>query len=419
LQQGQPFINTSDVGYNSPVYQSSASDPLVTVTNTAGGGGVAATWQVHIPVDTQAAIGGDAGLTIDDTATGTWYSLNGFNRTSDTTATIANGSAVPDNGSGFTDQGNGDFVNMGTLTEEDLQSGTIDHTLGIAIPTTMLHSYDSSTPYVLAPNAWPQTQEDGFAISGNGGPVYTGTVDYGVTVGIPAGTPEPADVAANAGADMLWTALTDHGAMIGNSGGSGNEIVFTADQNVNQSDPLVQGMEQYGNEIFQHVEILANQGPNSVNGGGTPIVPLDPPLSDGGITMSQGGLSFTDTGTTSTSTTGGGLSATVTGGTNTSGGLVTSTNPVAGAGTGTSSGTTAATPATPATTTDPQIAILEQELQGLEAVVETLIQGLTQAIAAMAGTGGGAFTTNTGTGMGTGGALAGATTGHTHHHRHG
>src|SRR5262249_40370354 len=40
------------------------------------------------------------------------------------------------------------------------------------------------------------------------------------------------------------------------------------------------GMERYGSEIMAQVQILANQGPNSINGGGTPIVPLDPPLSD-------------------------------------------------------------------------------------------------------------------------------------------
>ncbi len=37
---------------------------------------------------------------------------------------------------------------------------------------------------------------------------------------------------------------------------------------------------QYGSKIMAQTEILANQGPNSVNGGGTPIVPLDPAPSD-------------------------------------------------------------------------------------------------------------------------------------------
>ena len=101
-----------------------------------------------------------------------------------------------------------------------------------------------------------------------------------MTMGIPATAVEPADVKANAGANMLWQALQDHGAMIRDSGGSGNNVAFQTDQNVNPNDPLIQGMEQYGSEIMAQVQILANQGPNSINGGGTPIVPLDPPPSD-------------------------------------------------------------------------------------------------------------------------------------------
>ncbi len=99
-------------------------------------------------------------------------------------------------------------------------------------------------------------------------------------MGIPANAVEPADVKANAGANMLWQALQDHGAMIRDSGGPGNNVAFQTDQNVNPADPLIQGMEEYGSQIMAQVEILTNQGPNSINGGGTPIVPLDPPPSD-------------------------------------------------------------------------------------------------------------------------------------------
>jgi hypothetical protein len=49
---------------------------------------------------------------------------------------------------------------------------------------------------------------------------------------------------------------------------------------VNPNDPLIQGMIQYGAQIMAQVEILANQGPNSINGGGTPIVPLNPNPND-------------------------------------------------------------------------------------------------------------------------------------------
>jgi hypothetical protein len=69
--------------------------------------------------------------------------------------------------------------------------------------------------------------------------------------------------------------------MIRDTTGTDNsgELTFQTDQNVNPNDPLLQGMQQYGNEIMSYTQILANQGPNSINGGGTPIVPLDPAVS--------------------------------------------------------------------------------------------------------------------------------------------
>ena len=186
----------------------------------------------------------------------------------------SSGSAEPDYDSGITFNNSNQDEGVGTLRESDLQAGTINHMLRINVPDDMLKSVTSS-PTQLAANAWPQTEEDHF-----GPTIYTGTVPYGITMGIPANAVEPANVKANAGANMLWQELRNHGAMIRDSGGSGNNVAFQTDQNVNPSDPLIDTMEQFGSEIMAQVQILANQGPNSINGGGTPIVPLDPPLSD-------------------------------------------------------------------------------------------------------------------------------------------
>lgn len=284
LAAGQPFVNTTESGWNANLYKGDGSDPLVTVTVSGAAGGPAGTYQIHIPAGAVPAGGTDHMLAIDDTSTHTWYALGGFDFTGPNTATASQGSAEPDydNGLGGNSQNSNWDNEVGVITEHDLQSGVIDHMLNVALPTTMLHSYSSTSTDVLAPNAWPQSSEDGFALNGNGGPAYSGTVDYGITMGIPVGTPEPAAVAANPGAHMLWTALMDHGGMVRNSGGGGNEIVLTATQDVDPNDPLIQGINDpnLGQQIFQHVRILANQGPNSINGGGTPIIALDPPLSD-------------------------------------------------------------------------------------------------------------------------------------------
>jgi len=252
---------------------------LVTVTNTAAAGGTPGTFQVHIPIGAVPAPGSDATLSVDDTSTGTWYSFGGFQWTSATTATVSQGSAESDSGSGIAYQNSNFDQGVGTLRESDLQAGTIDHMLRMELPPDMLMSYSQTSTNVLAPYAWPQTAEDGFAINGNGGPAYSGTVPYGVTIGIAASVIEPADIAANAGANMLWKALQDHGAMVRDSGGAGNTVIFQADQNVSGNDPLIQAMEQFSSEIMASTSILTNQGPNSINGGGTPIVPLDPATS--------------------------------------------------------------------------------------------------------------------------------------------
>jgi hypothetical protein len=271
------YINT--VGnYNENIYTSNANDPLVTITNDAASGGEPSTFQVHIPVGAVAAGGNDKTFTVYDTATNTWNSFGGFNWTSENTATVSQGSNEPFNGSGLTQDHSNWDEGVGTLTQNDLQAGTIDHMLRMEVPMSMLYSYDKNNTNNLAPFAYPQTQEDGFANNGDGGPIYSGTIPYGVTIGIPQGTPEPADVAANPGAHMLWTALQTHGAMIRDSGGNDNNVIFQADQNVDPNDPLIQAMNKYGNEIMSATQILSNQGPDSVNGGGTPVVPLDAPL---------------------------------------------------------------------------------------------------------------------------------------------
>ena len=274
LQSASVYVNTTLSGFNENVFIGTASDQVVTITNTAAAGGTPGTFQVHIPAGAVPAAGGDATFSVDDTTAHTWYSFGGFSWTGSNTATVSQGSGESDFGSGIAVAGSSWDEGVGTLRESDLQAGTIDHMLRMELSTDMLKSF-YSTAYQLAPYAWPQTQEDG-----NGPSVYTGTIPYGVTIGIAANAVEPTAVKANAGANMLWHALQDHGAMVRDSGGSGNTVIFQADQTVNGNDPLILGMNQFGAQIMAQAQILTNQGPNSINGGGTPIVPLDAAPSD-------------------------------------------------------------------------------------------------------------------------------------------
>jgi hypothetical protein len=278
------YLNANG-NFNEPIYISSASDPLVTITSDGSWGGGAGVFYAHIPVGAAASYPhpGDQEFTVYDTSTNTWFSGGYFNWTGPNTATASAFSAESVYGNGISDLSGDWDQGVGTLRASDLAAGSIDHMLRIEVPTTMLHSPDPSSVNDLLPYAYPGTREDGFANGGgvpSGLTAYTGTIGFGVTVGIPASAQEPADIKANAGADMLWRALQTHGAMVRDSTAPyGNSVVFQTDQGIDGSNPLIQQMTQYGNEIMSYTRILTNQGPNSVNGGGTPIVPLDPPLS--------------------------------------------------------------------------------------------------------------------------------------------
>ena len=50
-----------------------------------------------------------------------------------------------------------------------------------------------------------------------------------------------------------------------------------------ENNPLIQQMQADMAKIVPVIEVLRNQGPNSVNGGGTSVVPPLPPVSLGGV----------------------------------------------------------------------------------------------------------------------------------------
>ncbi len=256
-------------GYNSPLYWDTASDPTVTVTGAQNWNGQPyGPITVHIPAGAQPATGSDHPLSV--VSNGTLYSFYNFTWTGDGTATAsytgiesASGSGVTDAPSGGFDGSDFDFA-VGTITQQDLtqatNTGAIGHMLRIAIPTNLAESYGSSFTDI-ASYAGPQTMEDGF-----GPQQYSGTLPYGATLGIPKGTPEPADIKANEGANILWNTLETHGAMVRDTDGPANNISFSADQNVNPNDPIIQGMDQYGGEIARYLQVLSNQSAAMING---------------------------------------------------------------------------------------------------------------------------------------------------------
>ena len=150
------FVNTENSNYNENIYTGTASDPLVTVTNTAGAGGTPGTFQVHIPAGASGTGGSDRTLSVDDTTTGTWYGFGGFTWTGSNSATVRQGSGESDTGSGIEVDGSNWDQGVGTLRQSDLQAGTINHMLRMELPTSMLQSVllqlQPARPLCLAAN---------------------------------------------------------------------------------------------------------------------------------------------------------------------------------------------------------------------------------------------------------------------------
>ena len=65
--------------------------------------------------------------------------------------------------------------------------------------------------------------------------------------------------------------------------GGTNQVTFYSTPE-NENNPLIQQMRADMAKIVPVIEVMRNQGPNSVNGGGASVVPPLPPVSLGGGT---------------------------------------------------------------------------------------------------------------------------------------
>jgi glucose/arabinose dehydrogenase len=283
-------------------YRGQASDPLVTftVTDTLV---VLAPQQVHCPANAMPSPpypGGDNQMTLfDATNPGLMWSFSGctLNNATNVSAGVTANHGQVDNvcGTGV-DVDYGTFgynAGIGTIRTWELAAGVIQHTLRYAAPYAMLKSpgnaWDQNIP-------WPDTHEDW-----NGQNLYTGNLTAGSTIGIPTSI-NLNTLGLTAGGLMLATALQNYGAIWREASGNAG-IIFFAEPG-SENDPLIAGMRTDINTINAKLCILRNQGPNTINGGGIPIVALPATLDTAvcplpGIPGKVTGLSVTASGPTS------------------------------------------------------------------------------------------------------------------------
>ena len=156
---------------------------------------------------------------------------------------------------------------VGTITAFDLAQGAINHAVRVAIGRDALKSpglkWTDNIP-------WPNTHEDY-----DGPKLYKGRIVAGSTFGIPAGV------------DLLKLNLSQGGLMLAKRlkttvrfGVIPVTMACFAFYSTPEAehDPLIQQMRMDLHRILPHLNILRNQGPASVNGGGRPIVPPCPRL---------------------------------------------------------------------------------------------------------------------------------------------
>ena len=153
----------------------------------------------------------------------------------------------------------------GLIRVSEIQQGLIPHMLSFAMPTTM-----TKPPAKWWQVAWPQYQVDLCGPS-----CYTGVVPAGSTIGIPS-TVSLNTLGLTADGLVLATALQNYGAIQRATGGPPSRgIIFYAEQAAETETPSqLANMRSDLPRIQPYLRVMRNQASNNVNGGGTPLRPM-------------------------------------------------------------------------------------------------------------------------------------------------
>ena len=264
-------INSTRFSWN--LYTGKSSDIVRQWQNTDGGIDPCNASSVHMPqnMGPSASDPNDLGMALNDETQTRWL-WGGFG-TSVNQNPVGPGvtqgrSTIYDNYNGWNNgqsQGQG---GPGLIRAQEVLSGAINHMLMVGLPESAVRTI----PTQFTGLAWPAAEAD---YNGPGG--YTGNIQYGATIGIPR-TVNLASLGLTQGGLILAICLQNYGGTVQITGGSG--ILLYHEGTILSDSMLFNGMiyDWYSNprHIISFLRIMRNQGPNSINGGGAPIVPTLP-----------------------------------------------------------------------------------------------------------------------------------------------
>jgi hypothetical protein len=262
--------------YSHPIYVATNSDPLYNVHyNTApvgeNGSGTPeynGVVSFRIPSGAAKAVGSDAHLHIVDPDGRTLHEMWLFGSCSGTECTTGGyaptnlyGSGIGTiNGLNFGMRAYGGSAIGGLIRTWEVQAGQIRHPLAVAL-------YDDF--HLQQGWVWPATQED------SGSEDYGGLIPMGSLVAIPQSV-NLSTLGLSPSGLMLAQAFKDYGAYIVDT--SAGFSVYAEPSIATQTPTQLAAMRADLNKIRAQLRVVTNNGPSSVGGGGTPVVPLAPPL---------------------------------------------------------------------------------------------------------------------------------------------
>jgi hypothetical protein len=224
-------------------------------------------YTTHIPVRVQPSSDSDANITLYDASHRWMQEFLGCRPTKSLRGFACYDNLKTDVCEGQNPTGSFTSWTPGLIRVSEIQRGLIPHMLRFAMPRTM-----TKPPAKWWQVAWPEFQVD------ECGPTcYSGVVPAGATIGIPS-TVNLGTLNLSPSGVVLATALQNYGAIQRATGGSPQQGIILYSEQAAESETRRQlaDMRRDFVKIQPLLRIMRNQASNNVNGGGTPLRPMQP-----------------------------------------------------------------------------------------------------------------------------------------------